>query len=142
MNSDMCANDVEPSWTTGTLEERSRAYTNPPEPDGCKGHKCGSCHLFWEGCVDMRLREAFEAGARSERAMLSRWRDPAVERPALPKPGTQTEWVELLVEYVGNGTPIIEIGYNFGGPIYDGWFIRGVSDVDCKVKVLGWRPLL
>lgn len=128
--------------SSASLTERSRAYTNPPEPDGCKGHKCGTCHLFQEGCVDLKLREAFEAGARSERRELLRWRDPAVEMPALPTPDSPTEWVEVLVEYVGNGAPIIEIGYNYGGPLCNGWFIRGVSDVDCEIKVIGWRPLL
>lgn len=109
-----------------TIEERATEYAC----DGCMpdGGECDSCYNIHGKCE----RDAYIAGAKTEREEMTRWHDPKEELPEIPDGKHRSKKVLLKKE---------------SGDYVIGWveFINGNARwTDARVvfqNIIGWREI-
>lgn len=103
-----------------TLEERAK--------EACVAWCDGECdNDIYEGC----FVDGFIEGVESERAEMTRWRDPKKE---LPEPYKTT-----LIKYGEYSITAAWLAYDDIEPF---WTICGTDIVIENSEVLGWRPII
>lgn len=112
-----------------TIEERATKYAC----DGCMpdGIECDSCYNIHGKCE----RDAYIAGAKAERKVLTKWNDPQEELPPI--------YDNVMVKYMAlDGCEHVAIAWRSAGDAGGCTYIISGTGVAINSRnVIGWREI-